>query len=327
MSQFFRSQADRLSRPAASAARFWIVAAAGAFLVTSLAGAVPASAAKKKRSGVPAQQDDQERPADDGDAGNAAKKAEPTSPQAEDKERPKPVLERNAAPKPDREGRVSFGGKAGRGRIVVKASAKEKIQVFLEGRYFGIAPQTINKVPPGDYVVEAIFPDGKTVTRPVSVLGEEEAVVQIGAADETIATKADPGLNNEQAEKRWQLAKVIFFSSLGVAVVGAALGGWEYSIQQKYNDKVDMAGSNPTVEQQQEIDDLETQGKRLALATNTCILVAAVGAITAAVIGYPAYRARKAGRPESPESPVNLSFMLAPGRTLGSATAGLVLQF
>lgn len=322
MSQFLRSQADRLSRPAARAARFWIVAAAGAFLLTSLAGAAPAQAAKKKRSATSSQQDDQERPAEAG--GEAAKEA--SSAQAEDKERPKPVLERNAAPKPDREGRVSFGGKAGRGKIIVKGAAKEKIQVFLEGRYFGIAPQTINKVPPGDYVVEAIFPDGKTVTRPVSVLGEEEAVVQIGAADETIATKADPGLNNEQAEKRWQLAKVIFFSSLGVAVVGAALGGWEYSIQQKYNDKVDMAGSNPTVDQQQEIDDLETQGKRLALATNACILVAAVGAITAAVIGYPAYRARKAGRPES-ESPVNLSFMVAPGRTLGSGFAGLSLQF
>jgi hypothetical protein len=46
------------------------------------------------------------------------------------------------------------------------------------------------------------------------------------------------------------------------------------------------------------------------------------------VIGYPAYKARKGGgRSETPDSPPPVSFMLSPGRTLGSVNAGMLYRF
>ena len=62
----------------------------------------------------------------------------------------------------------------GLGRVVVNAPAAEKVKVFLEGRLFGTAPVTIYSVPKGDYIVEAAYPNGKQVSKPVTVAENEE---------------------------------------------------------------------------------------------------------------------------------------------------------
>ena len=49
----------------------------------------------------------------------------------------------------------------------MKAAPESKIKIFLEGRYFGTAPLTIYSVPKGDYIVEAVYANGKQVSRPV----------------------------------------------------------------------------------------------------------------------------------------------------------------
>src|SRR3954464_1494711 len=63
------------------------------------------------------------------------------------------------APTPDTFGRVHFGPSSASnlGRISVKAAESDKVQVFVEGRYFGLAPITIYSVPKGDYIVEGTF--------------------------------------------------------------------------------------------------------------------------------------------------------------------------
>jgi|GEM_PF-1916132 len=250
--------------------------------------------------------------------------------QAQDQERPKPILEESPeipSPKADAQGNVNFvGAKGGHGKITVKAPVAEKAKVYLEGRYFGLAPRTINKIPPGDYIIEVTYPSGKSVTKPVSVSGDEEAVVELGGAAD-IAGPAEKPMAMEKIEKRLSLAKGVGIGAIGLAVVGVGLGIWEYSVQQDYNKKANS--SQGTQQDRENLDSLSKKGDRLALGANICFVGAAVGLIAAGIIGYPAYRARKsgAGRSESPDVPPPISFMLAPGRTLGSVNAGMLYRF
>jgi len=131
----------------------------------------------------------------------------------------------------------------------------------------------------------------------------------------------------EKIEKRLSLAKGVGIGAIGLAVVGVGLGIWEYSVQQDYNKKANS--SQGTQQDRENLDSLSKKGDRLALGANICFVGAAVGLIAAGIIGYPAYRARKsgAGRSESPDVPPPISFMLAPGRTLGSVNAGMLYRF
>lgn len=283
-----------------------------------MAVAVPAAAAKKKKV---------DTSGDSGPGLSTSGKGADGAAQAQDQERPKPILEETPGPEADAQGNVNFmGNKAGHGKITVKAPAKEKAKIYLEGRYFGVAPRTINKIPPGDYILEINYPNGKSITKPVSVAGDEEAVVELGGAAEIAAPAAKP-MAPEKIEKRLGLAKTIGIGAIGLAVVGASLGIWEYTVQKDYDEKA--RASTGTTAQRQELDDLAKKGDTLALAANVCFVGAAVGLIAAGVIGYPAYKARKAGggRSESPDSPSTISFLLAPGRTIGSVNAGLAYQF
>jgi hypothetical protein len=287
--------------------------------------------AKKKKAAAPAD----ETPTSEVSNSSDKKPAEPKA-QAGDTERPSPIIDPNdtaaEGPKADAEGNVNFAGaRVGKGKITVRAAAKEKVKVYLEGRYFGMAPRTITKIPPGDYVVEVVFPNGKSVTKPVSVSGDEESIVQLGAADAAPTVAAEKPMAPELAERRWDMAKMIGIGA-GVAVlVGLSLGIWEHSVQGDYNNKLKMPPANqaPAAEQTAYVNALKSlsdKGDHLALGANICYVAGALGLITAVVIGYPAYKARKAERkPASPET--NVSFLFAPGPTLGSGSAGLLLQF
>jgi hypothetical protein len=264
--------------------------------------------AKKKKSDQP------------GDAAATPEKAGEGSAQAQDQERPKPILEEAAGPEADAKGNVSFmGAKSGKGKITVKAPPSEKAKVYLEGRYFGLAPRTITKIPPGDYIVEITYPDGKSVTKPVSVSGDEEAVVELGGSSE-IAGPAEKPMAPEKIEKRLSLAKAIGIGAIALAVVGVGLGVWEYTVQKDYDKTMDA---------QMRLD-LSKKGDSLALGANICFVGAGVGLLGAGIIGYPAYKARKnhGGRSETNlDTPPPVSFMLAPGRTPGSINAGMLYRF
>src|SRR4051812_42761613 len=91
---------------------------------TLMAIGTPALAKKKKSE-----------PADGAAAGQATGKDAQGAAQAQDQERPKPILEEAAGPEADAQGNVNFmGPKAGHGKITIKAPPKEKAKVYLEGR-------------------------------------------------------------------------------------------------------------------------------------------------------------------------------------------------
>jgi hypothetical protein len=293
--------------------------------------AVPAEAKKKK-----AEPTEDAQQASDTEGGE--KKADaPAASQAGDTERPKPILdsgEEEAGPKADEQGNVSFAGaRSGKGKITIQAPKKEKVKVYLEGRYFGLAPRTINKIPAGDYIVEIVFPNGKSLSKPVSVSGEEEEVVQVGAADAVPVSPADKPMSTDQADKRWGIAKTLGIGAVAVVVVGLGLSFWEHSVQSDYNKKVNdgpaSQSNSDKANHQAELDSLASKGDKLALGANICYIAGGVALVTAVVVGYPAYKARN--NPEqkvsSPESGTNMSFMFAPTPSLKGGAAGLSFQF
>src|SRR5204863_2192912 len=98
-------------------------------------------------------------------------KMDPTVPETPEPTGPVP-------PEPDASGHVNFGNPQaeGIGRVTVTSPTGEKVQVYLEGRYFGDTPVTIYSVPKGDYIVEGTIPaSGKQLSKPVSVSENEEA--------------------------------------------------------------------------------------------------------------------------------------------------------
>ena len=106
-------------------------------------------------------------------------KMDPTAPETAEPAGPVP-------PEADADGHVNYGNPQaeGLGRVTVKSISGDKIQVYLEGRYFGDAPITIYSVPKGDYIVEGTFVwSGKQVSQPVSVSENEEATVELAGEE------------------------------------------------------------------------------------------------------------------------------------------------
>jgi hypothetical protein len=233
--------------------------------------------AKKKKPAAAAT--DEEQPAEkSGDEASPDKNAAPAA-QVQDVEKPKRVIDQSQeAPKTDSLGHVHYASPNGEGlgRVAVKAAPEQKIKVFLEGRYFGTAPLTIYSVPKGDYIVEATFPSGKQVSKPVTVGENEETAVDLGVPTAT-SSDASQMFNAEMTDTRMLALKV----SLGVAAVGVVgaivFGILELNAESNYN--------KATTQTQQ--DDIAKTGKNYALLTNIGIVVAAVGLVGAGVTGYP----------------------------------------
>lgn len=279
----------------------------------------PAFAKKQKPAAPPAASP---KPAATEPAADADKKPAEGASQSADQERPKPVIDENQdAPATDEKGNVNFtGAHAGKGKIVIKGAAKESIKIYLEGRFFGNAPRTITGMPPGDYIVEGVFPDGKSVTKPVSVSGDEEVTVELAPSDAAEGGPKVKLMPLAQAERRWTTAKIIAITSAGILLAGGVFGYLEHTTQQDY----DKAVSNGT---QAQLDDLKKKGDRYALLANTCFVLTGVGVVAAVLVGYPAYKARKVvdRPPESPDSPV--SFLFAPSPRLDGGSANLQFRF
>ena len=108
---------------------------------------------------------------------------------------------------------------------MVTAPATDKVKVFLEGRLFGTAPLTIYSVPKGDYIVEAQYPNGKEVSKPVTVSENEETAVDLGGAK---TAKADGGGGDSGSVfgsgEMTPGRKNLMYGFLAGAVVGIAVG-------------------------------------------------------------------------------------------------------
>jgi hypothetical protein len=215
----------------------------------------------------------------------AEEEANPDNPsvQVGDTEKPKAMIDvGQPPPKADSLGHVHFGtpNAVGAGRVNVSADPNEKIKVFLEGRYFGTAPVTIYSVPKGDYIVEATYPSGKQVSKPVSVGENEEAIVDLGGA-KALAKPSEGGMfasNPEMTPSRTMWFKV-FAVTAGVGLVGAVTFGLlEMKAESDYNNS-----TGP----QSELDSIKSKGERYALLTNVGIVVTAIGVVGAGITGYP----------------------------------------
>jgi hypothetical protein len=189
-------------------------------------------------------------------------------------------------PEADANGHVNYGNPQaeGLGRVTVKSKTGDKIQVYLEGRYFGDAPITIYSVPKGDYIVEGtIVGSGKQVSSPVSVNENEEASVELGGGKiETpgVATAPAGGggfMSGEISPQRLRLAK-IFVGVAALGVVGAVTFGILEKGQESDYEKCNCS--------QAQLDSISSSGRRDALLTDLSLALtgaAVVGAVIAAL--------------------------------------------
>jgi hypothetical protein len=283
------------------------------FGAASLLATSPASAKKKKpASSAPAT--DTEAPAEGGESGDKADKNATPAAQASDTEKPKPALDMNQeAPKTDSLGHIHFGtpNAEGSGRVAVKAPPEQKIKVFLEGRYFGTAPLTIYSVPKGDYILEAMMPSGKQVSKPVTVGENEETAIDLGAPQALSGEASGGMLTAEMTPGRMHLTEA-FLAVAAVGVVGAVTFGiLELKDESDYNNATSQA----------QRDDISNKGNRDALLTNVSIGVAAAGLVGAAIAGYPLVLGGKS----TEEKKTTTALVVTP--TVGRSGGGGMLSF
>ena len=212
----------------------------------------------------------------------APEKTASPSAQVQDVEKPKRIVDTGQeAPKTDSLGHVHFASPNGEGlgRVAVKAAPEAKIKVFLEGRYFGTAPLTIYSVPKGDYIVEATYPTGKQVSKPVTVGENEETAVDLGGAtdaverrqhgqhvqrrDDADAAALDRGVPDRRGRRRAHRGDLRHPRAQG-----------RERLQQG-----DRARPSRTRSRR--------PGKNYALLTNVGIVITAVGLVGAGITGYP----------------------------------------
>ena len=198
-----------------------------------------------------------------------------------------PVDPKLGPPTPDTFGRVHFGPSSGSdlGRVNVKAPASDNVKVFLEGRFFGTAPITIYSVPKGDYILEGTFPDGKSVSKPVSVLENDEAVIDLTGAHAALEAPAGKGggmfSNKDVPESRITAMYAFAIGGAVGLITGITFGILEKSKESDYKN----APANP----QSNLDNIASTGKNYALIANIGFALTFVGAIGAAVCAYPLF--------------------------------------
>jgi hypothetical protein len=254
-----------------------------ALLAAGVTLLVAPQASAKKKTPAPAASDSAPAGTDDETPNAGADNAKPAA-QATDEEKPKSSLNlEQEAPKTDSLGHVHFSNPNGEGlgRVVVNAPATAKIKVFLEGRLFGTAPVTIYSVPKGDYIVEAVYPDGKSAgSKPVSVSENEESTVDFGTK---VAKGAAADNGSSFGGEMTPFRKNLMYGFLIGAGVGIVLGTTFGILDlQAENDYQHTSPSD-----QNALDSIQKRGQRDADVADVGWVVAAVGLIGAGVCAIP----------------------------------------
>jgi hypothetical protein len=237
---------------------------------------------------------------------------DPTVPETPEQKGPVP-------PEADANGHVHFGNPQaeGLGRVTVKSKTGDKLQVYLEGRYFGDAPITIYSVPRGDYIVEGtIVSSGKQVSSPVSVSENEEATVELGpkiGSEEPVASTSASGggmFSGEISPNRLTLTKV-FLGAAAVGVVGAVVFG---ILENGKENSYEKASS------QAQADSIGNTGRTYAMMTNIGIALAGVGLVGAVIAGYPMFHKTTAEKAPDATPTAFVAPMLGNGTTGAAAS-------
>jgi len=291
--------------------------------------ASPASAKKKKHSSsaaaaAPASDStDTPQATDSGDGSAAPAADEKPAVQASDTEKPKAILDTNQeAPKTDSLGHVHFSSPNGEGlgRVVVKAPATDKVKVFLEGRLFGTAPVTIYSVPKGDYIVEMAYPDGKEVSKPVTVAENEETAVDLTAP---AAKTADNGGSFGGGEMTPFRKNLMYGFAAGAAVglvVGVTFGILDLKAESDYNSATTQANR----------DSIQNTGTRDAAIADAGFVLLGVGAVGAIICAWPMIfgggEKAPAGGGDNPGAS-STAFLFAPMAGHGVTGGSMMLRF
>jgi hypothetical protein len=241
-----------------------------------------------------------------------------------------PVPTGPVPPEADANGHVNYGNPQaeGLGRVSVKSKSSDKVQVYLEGRYFGDAPITIYSVPKGDYIVEGtIVSSGKQVSSPVTVTENEEANVELGSGKiETpaVSTSSSGGFFGGEISPRRLLVTKIF---IGAAAAGA-IGTVAFAILE-HNAESDYEAAPPgtTTAAQQNLDSITSRGKNYALLTNVSLLVLGAGVAGAIIAGYPMVVKSNGEKNNNADVTQTPQALLTPVVTPGGAGASFSMRF
>jgi hypothetical protein len=225
-------------------------------------------------------------------------------------------------PEADAAGHVNYGNPQaeGLGRVTVKSKTGDKVQVYLEGRYFGDAPITIYSVPKGDYIVEGtIVSSGKQVSSPVSVTENEEATVELGAGkiETPVATATSSGGTGEISPRRLLLTKIF----VGVAAAGL-IGTVTFAILENGAESDFRKATT-----QQGVDDASSRGNRYALLTNVSLFALGAGVAGAVIAGYPLVFHSGGEKNNNADLTATPQALLTPVVTPGGAGAAFSMRF
>jgi hypothetical protein len=282
--------------------------------------AAPASA--KKKSPPPAASSDSEAAGADSETPKGAADDKPTA-QAGDTEKPHAILDTTQeAPKTDSLGHVHFSSPNGEGlgRVVVNAPATERVKVFLEGRLFGTAPVTIYSVPKGDYIVEATYPNGKEVSKPVTVSENEETAVDLGGPK--AAKEGDSGSSSSMGDMTPGRKHLMYGFLIGAAVgvvVGTTFGILDLQAEHDYQ--------NTPPSNQAELDSIQQRGQRDAKIADAGWVLTAVGLVGAAVCAVPLILGGSEKAPAGGPAGTPAAFLLLPVASPGMTGGAFSMRF
>jgi quinol-cytochrome oxidoreductase complex cytochrome b subunit len=193
------------------------------------------------------------------------------------------------------------------------------VKIFLEGRFFGTAPITIYSVPKGDYIVEGTYPDGKTISKAISVLENDEAVADLtgahAAVEATSKKNSSMFANSGLSEQRTFALKAFAIGGAIALVAGVTFGVLEKTKENDYKTSTGTQG---------QLDNITNTGKTYALLANVGFALAFVGAVGAAVCAYPVFV-----KPNAEKKSVAMAsrpvFTLVP--TTNGAAGSMALRF
>jgi hypothetical protein len=222
-------------------------------------------------------------------------------------------------PEADAAGHVNYGNPQaeGLGRVTVKSKTGDKVQIYLEGRYFGDAPITIYSVPKGDYIVEGtIVSSGKQVSSPVSVSENEEATVELGGGKiETPAAPTSGGfMGGDISPQRLRVAKILLVVG-GVALVGGVVFAVLENGAENDYEKAPLGN-------QANLDDISSRGRRDALIADLGFALAGAAIVGAGIAAWPMFSKSNAEKP-----PEATTAFFAPMIGHGTTGGALSLRF
>jgi hypothetical protein len=215
------------------------------------------------------------------------------------------------APGTDASGQQQFGqAGAGTGTLTIKG---DKMQVVFDGRPFGLAPVTIASIPRGDYVVEGTLPDGRQISRPVTIDENAEATIDLGmflASEATVAQAAQAADNTHPRLRR--ASKILLGVSAGALAVGLVFGALELKTHGEYE-------SAPA--DQATLDSLARTGKREALVANVSFAACGMSLLAAGLTVLPIFLGSEHPTSAPPAVAVTAT------ASAGSAMAGISMRF